>query len=138
MGTICPFERWEKGLQSAAVPYPEESNIQIQWSQNVISFTPKCLRMYDRAALRNANKSIGKAFITAIQDTLLAPDFVKKKSLFNYNTIMLPLSCSDHVVVLTEGAAFRRCVFLNIINPHQNATHLNQLSSSHQNFYVTI
>jgi hypothetical protein len=143
MGTIYPFETLGKRLSSAAVSYPEERNPQVQWRQDINTFAPKCLRMHDRAALRNANRSISKAFITVIQDTLLAPDFVRKNSFYNYNTIfrnstLLPSSGSKYLVVLVEWAAFRRCVFLNVINHHQDATHMNQLSKSHQIFFVDL
>jgi len=76
LGTICPFEMLRKQLSSAAVSHPEEINAQVQWRQDVNAFAPKNLRMYDRAALRKANRSISKSFIIAIQDTLPAPDFV--------------------------------------------------------------
>ena len=97
--------------------------------------------MYAWAALRNVNRSICKAFITAIQDTLLAPDFVQKNSC--YNTVfristLLPSSDSNYLVVLVEWAAFRSRMFLNVINHHPNATHMNKLSNSHQTFCVDL
>jgi len=78
MGKICLFETLGKRLSSAAVSYPEQRNLHVQWRQGVNTFAPKCLRMYDWAALRNANRSISKAFITATKDTLLVPDIVQK------------------------------------------------------------
>jgi len=76
LGTVCPFETPRKRLSIAAVSYSEERNPQVQWRQDVNAFTPKCLTMYNWASLRNANRSINNAFIIAIQDTLLAPDFL--------------------------------------------------------------
>jgi hypothetical protein len=86
MGTICSFETLGNRLSSDVTAYPEERNPQEQWRQDVNTFAPKRLGMYDCAAPSNANKSIRKVSITAIQDAFLSTDFVQH-IFFIYNKI---------------------------------------------------